>query len=142
MKGETVESVNGRVVGLALASLVALDVVLATWGFIFPGAWFSLFHGAPRVDPQAYLPRAAGNWTAFAVLQAMALARWKKAPHWLAIVAGVRLSDVFTDISCAIFCHNLSPAGLVLLPLAGLGNLFFGLWFLFLHKRVTRSPHF
>ncbi len=135
------KAVNAKLVGAALAFLVALDVTLAVWGFCFPRLWFSLFHGAAYVDPQAYLPRAAGNWSAFAILQALSLSRWKKAPHWLAVVAGVRLSDVFTDLSCMIFCQSLSPAGLLLLSAAGLGNLFFGLYFLVLHKRVSGAAH-
>ncbi|MBI5845425.1 MAG: hypothetical protein HZB23_12245 [Deltaproteobacteria bacterium] len=131
---------NHRLVASILASLVVLDVVLAVWGFAFPELWFSVFHGAAYVDPQGYLPRAAGNWTAFAILQALAFLRWEKAPHWLAVVAGVRLSDVFTDLSCMIFCENLSGAGLVLLSAAGLGNVFFGLYFLYIHRRVASPP--
>lgn len=132
---------NHRLISSILASLAALDVALAVWGYGFPELWFTVFHGAAYVDPQGYLPRAAGNWTAFAILQVIAFFRWKKAPHWLAIAAGLRLSDVFTDFSCMIFCENLSGPGLVLLSAAALGNLFFGFCLLFIHKRVARSLH-
>lgn len=140
-KGVAMKLPNTRLVSSILALLVALDVTLAIWGFGFPEAWFRLFHGAAYVDPQGYLPRAAGNWTAFAILQALAFFRWKKAPHWLAIVAGVRLSDIFTDFSCMIFCESLSGIGLVLFTAAGLGNILFGLYFLNIHKRLTRSAY-
>jgi hypothetical protein len=58
------------------------------------------------VDPQALMQRMGGNWAAFAGLQAIAALRWKSSPRWLLIVAGVRLSDVFTDLTCVLLCDS------------------------------------
>jgi hypothetical protein len=65
-----------------LGGLLALDVGLAVWGFLFPEAWFRFFHGADYLDPQGLLPRCAANWLAFAIVQACVLLRWRRSPGW------------------------------------------------------------
>jgi hypothetical protein len=111
-----------------LGGLVALDLGLAVWGFGFPDLWFRFFHGAERVDPQALLPRAAASWLAFSVLQLVALLRWERDRRWLAAIAGVRLADALTDVTCLAFAATTTPAAWVLFPIAGAGNLALGAW--------------
>jgi len=126
-----------RLVTSILLALVLLDLVLATWGFAFPELWFQVWHGAPYVDPQALLPRAAASWAAFCILQFIALVRWRSSPRWLVLVAGVRLADSLTDVTCAFMATDITLAGQVLFPLAGIGNMAVGLLLLRWHRVVT-----
>jgi hypothetical protein len=116
-----------------LASLVALDLTLAITGFFFPSFWFSLFHAAPYVDPQGLLPRTAASWLAFAIVQTVALVRYEKQPHWLYVVAGLRLGDVLTDWTYIAACAHLTPIGWVLLGVASPGNAL-AAWYLMRRK--------
>lgn len=118
-----------------LASLVLLDVTLALWGYLFPEAWFHLFHGVPYDDPQGFLRRCAGNWAMFAVLQGLALWKWSSRPIWLGIVAGVRFSDLLTDGSYLWFCTDITPLGRWLLLAAGPLNLACGIYFYLAYER-------
>jgi hypothetical protein len=88
-----------RRVTILLAILVGFDVVLTVWAGAFPRQWFAVFHGVGYDDPEGFLRRCAANWAAFALFQAIALACWRRDPVWLAIVAGVRFSDIFTDLT-------------------------------------------
>jgi hypothetical protein len=119
-----------RRIRLVLGALVALDLVLAAWGFLLPGLWFRFFHGAELVDPQAYLPRAAASWAAFFLVQLIALVRWERERRWLAAVAGMRLGDALTDVTCLAFAASTTPAAWILFPVAGAGNLALGAWLL------------
>jgi hypothetical protein len=61
--------------------------------------------------------RSAGQWAAFALAQGIVLACWRKRPIWLAIVAGVRFSDLFTDVSYVLAVPSLTTLGWIcLLP--------------------------
>ncbi len=111
----TVEKRGERTLDAILLSLVLLDLALSVWAFCFPQAWFSAFHGVAYVDPEGLLPRMAANWAAFALFQAVALLRWRRGPHWLAVAAGVRLSDIFTDWTYLLFCHDVTWFGRVAL---------------------------
>jgi hypothetical protein len=113
-----------------LAGLVALDLLLAAWGFLAPGLWFRFFHDGAAVDPQALLARCAAAWLAFALVQLHALFVWRRAPLWLAAVAGMRLGDALTDVTCVAFCERATWAAWVLFPVAGAGNVALGLWLL------------
>ncbi len=122
-----------------LLFLVVLDVTLSTVAFFFPQLWFDLFHGVPYVDPQGYLRRCAANWTAFALFQAIALARWRRSPHWLAVVAGIRLSDIFTDWTYLWFCQDITFFGRASLFVVSPANLWLGWQFLRFHGRASGS---
>ena len=122
-----------------LLSLVALDAILATWGFGFPALWFRFFHGSDYVDPQGLLRRCAANWLAFALLQAAALWRWRRDPRWLTLVAGMRLGDALTDVTCLAFSARATAAAWILFPIAGLGNVAIGVW-LFRRSRSGYIP--
>lgn len=74
----------------------------ARFGFVFglsffPKLWFTIFHNAEYIDPQALLKRTGGVWIAFTLLQAYAYFCFEKKPHWLVLVAGVRMTELFSD---------------------------------------------
>lgn len=110
-------------INLILVLLIVLDLFLAVWGFFFPEAWYRFWHGAPYVDPQALLPRCAANWAAFFLFQVIALFKWRAMPWWLMVVAGMRLGDIFTDITCTMMADSMTLIGKFAFPLAGLFNL-------------------
>jgi hypothetical protein len=120
-----------------LASLVALDVVLTIWAGFFPELWFRAFHGIAYDDPEGFLRRCAASWAAFAILQAIALGRWRQDPRWLLIVAGVRLSDVFTDWTYLAFARDRTWFAWASLTLTSPANLWLGLFLLRRHAAVT-----
>ena len=94
------------------------DTSLFLIAWLAPDLWFRLLHGvAPAGLEVAFLRRTAGQWAAFALAQGIALACWRKRPIWLAIVAGVRFSDLFTDISYILAVPSLTTLGWIcLLP--------------------------
>jgi hypothetical protein len=122
----TLEKRRKRTIDAILLSLLLLDVTLSVWAFFFPDAWFSVFHGVPRVDPQGLLPRMAANWAAFAVFQTVALVRWRRRPYWLAVAAGLRLSDIFTDWTYLVACHDVTWFGRIALLAASPMNVLAG----------------
>lgn len=115
-----------RGVHAILVALVATDFVLSVWGFFFPSLWFSFFHGAAYVDPQGLLRRCAASWLAFFVLQTIALFRWRRDAMWLAVVAGCRLGDALTDVTCLAFASSTTPFAWIAFPIAGVGNVVVG----------------
>jgi hypothetical protein len=121
-----------------LVGLVVLDLALAIWGFVFPDTWFSFFHGSSRIDPRALLFRCAANWTGFVVIQVIALARWRVRPVWIAVVAGCRLGDVLTDVTCLVFSESHTVFAWIAFPLAGLGNVVLGVFLLRAFDRITQ----
>jgi hypothetical protein len=95
------------------------DTLLFAISWIAPDLWFRLFnHALPVGFDVAFLRRSAGQWIAFALVQAITLWRWKKQPVWLPIEAGVRFSDLFTDLSyIMVTWHSLTTLGwFMLLP--------------------------
>lgn len=113
-----------------LWSLVLLDGTLVPWALAFPELWFKAFHGIGYDDPQGYLRRCGANWAAFLLCQILAVMRWRRDAVWLAIVAGVRLSDIFTDVTHVLVARDTTLfARLTLAPMS-LGNLLFGLFLL------------
>lgn len=128
---------RAAVIDSTLGSLAALDLVLSVWGFAFPEAWYAFFHGAAYVDPQGLLPRCAANWLAFFLIQAVALGRWRRTPGLLLVVAGCRLGDMLTDITCLVFASNVTVFGAIAFPIAGLGNVALGTALIRLHHAHT-----
>ncbi len=120
-----------------LLSLVLLDIVLLVIGYFFPQFWFKIFHGVEYIDPQGFLPRCAGHWTMFAILQGIALLKWRKDIVWLPIVAGVRFSDMLTDWSYLYFCSDITLFGKMALFGAGPGNFLFGLFLFKAYKQFV-----
>ena len=92
------------------------DTLLFLIAWFAPHLWFQVFHGsAPTVLETAFLRRSAGQWAAFALAQGITLWQWRKNPVWLAVEAGIRFSDLFTDISYVLSVPSLSPIGWTLL---------------------------
>jgi hypothetical protein len=94
------------------------DTFLFVVAWVAPALWFRMFHASvPTGLETAFLRRSAGQWAAFALVQAITLWRWKKDPIWLVVVAAVRFSDLFTDMSYVLSVPSLTALGWVcLLP--------------------------
>ena len=92
------------------------DTVIFVLAWAAPEIWFRLLHAAvPAGLEVALLRRSAGQWAAFALAQAITLWRWRKEPVWLAVSAGVRFSDLFTDVSYILAVPSLTTLGWILL---------------------------
>lgn len=101
------------------------DTLLFLMSWLAPSLWFKVFHSsvpAPGLEV-AFLRRSGGQWAAFALAQAISLWRWRKQPIWLPITAGVRFSDLFTDISYILAAPSLTTIGWILLTPPPLLNL-------------------
>ena len=116
-------------INLLLAGLVILDVLLSGICLFFPQLWFRLFHGAPYIDPEGLLRRTGAVWAAFTLLQLIALIRWQRYPHWLVLIAGVRLTEIFSDWTYLFFCSNVTWFGRIALFVSPPVNFAFG-WIL------------
>ena len=106
------------VIVIYLWAALAEDTVIFVLAWLAPDIWFRLFHASvPAGLEVALLRRSAGQWAAFALAQAITLWRWKKDPVWLAVAAGVRFSDLFTDVSYILAVPSLTRLGwIVLVP--------------------------
>jgi len=122
---------------LLLLALVVLDILLSGTTLLFPSYWFRLFHGAEYIDPQALLKRTGAVWVAFTLLQFLALVRWKKQPHWLVLIAGVRLTEIFSDWTYLVFCSTITVPGWIGLLVSPPANLFFAWILIRTWKQVT-----
>jgi hypothetical protein len=122
---------------LLLAGLVLLDIVLSGTCLFFPDTWFRWFHNAPYIDPQALLRRTGAVWASFTLLQLIALMRWQRYPHWLVLIAGVRLTEIFSDWTYLLLCSNITWFGRLALFVSPPANLLFGLMLLRTWARVT-----
>jgi hypothetical protein len=92
------------------------DILLFLMSWLAPDIWFRVFHTAvPAGLDSAWLRRSGGQWAAFALAQGIAIWRWRTDPVWLAVVAGVRFSDLFTDISYILAVPSLTTIGWILL---------------------------
>jgi hypothetical protein len=116
------------------------DTIIFLMSWLAPDVWFRLFHNAvPASLDVAFLRRSGGQWAAFAIAQAIALWRWRKQPVWLPIVAGVRFSDLFTDVSYILAVPSLTTLGwCVLIPLPFLN--FIGVVIMLRGYRQARAP--
>jgi len=129
-----------RLVHLVLTALVILDTTLVIWAFALPDLWFWAFHGldgGPELA-ELFLRRCGANWTAFLLFQAVAWKRWRAEPAWLAVVAGVRWSDIFTDPTYALLSTDATWFTWATLPLMGATNFALGL-FLFRSFLASRD---
>ena len=131
-----VSGTRARLVDLILIALVVFDLVVAVGAFLFPQLWYRLLHGAEYVDPQGLLRRTGAIWAAFTVLQVLALPRWRSAPYWLALVCGIRLSEMFADWTWLAFAQQVTPFGTAALIFTLPANLLI-CWFLFATYRLA-----
>ena len=92
------------------------DTILFVVAWLSPNTWFRIFHASTAAGLETtFLRRSAGQWAAFALAQAITLWRWRRDPVWLAVTAGVRFSDLFTDVSYVLSAPSLTTLGWVLL---------------------------
>jgi hypothetical protein len=122
-----------------LFALVILDVVLSATCLLWPEKWFMTFHGAPYIDPQGLLKRTGAVWVAFSLLQLIAFIRWEKAPWWLVLIAGVRLTELFSDWTYMYVAQSMTTWGKVGLFIAPPGNLVFGFILIWAYKKMLRN---
>lgn len=113
---------------VVLLGLLALDVTLAVVALGFPDFWFHVFHGTPAPTDLVYFRRTGAQWAGFAVVQAIALARWRRDPRWLAAVAGVRLCDVLTDWTALACMSERTLFAWLALMTTGPANAAFAAW--------------
>jgi hypothetical protein len=113
------------------------DLGLAALAVAWPDAWFRQMHGVPRVDPQALLARTGLVWAAFSLFHALAFFRWRKQPHWLVIVGGMRLAELFADLGYLLLAHDTTPAGRMALALAAPTNVLFAAFFIQTYLQVA-----
>ncbi|RSL17181.1 hypothetical protein EDE15_2710 [Edaphobacter aggregans] len=116
------------------------DTFLFLMAWFAPDLWFKVFHASvPAGLEVAFLRRSAGQWAAFALAQAITLWRWQKQPVWLPITAGIRFSDLFTDISYILAAPSLTPIGWMLLLPPPLLNLIGVIILLRGYKQIQNS---
>ena len=102
---------RARLIDILLIALIVFDLAVAVGAFLFPQLWYRILHDAEYVDPQGLLRRTGAIWAAFTVLQVLALPRWRTAPYWLALVCGIRLSEMFADWTYLAFADHVTPFG-------------------------------
>ncbi len=102
------------------------DTTIFVLSWLAPEVWFQWFHHLQPVGLDvALLRRAGGQWAAFAAVQAITLWRWRAQPAWLMVVAGLRASDLLTDLSYIAAVPSLTTLGWVALsPPAFLNTAF------------------
>ena len=127
-----------KIIYAVLLSLIFLDLAVSILGFFYPDIWNSFFHGTLYADSQALLKRCAANWFAFFILQAIALFRWEKATWWLILIAGCRLGDCLTDVTCLTFSSSITIYGIIAFSMAGLGNIIIGIYFINRYLKINQ----
>ncbi len=122
-----------------LAFLVILDIVLSVTAIFFPATWFMFIHGVEYWDPQGLLMRMGGVWIAFVFVQFIALIKWEKYPWLLVLVAGMRLTEIFSDWVYLHSAQNITMFGRLGLLIAPVSNLAFGFVLVWLYLKMTKE---
>ena len=126
-------------VNILLLFLIILDLVLCTLALLFPKTWFKIFHDQPYTDPQGLLRRTGAVWAAFTLLQVIAYIKWEKQSYWLVLIAGVRLTELFSDWTYLYFAQKTTWSARLSLFIAPPANLAMG-WFLIAsYLRLTQG---
>lgn len=125
---------------LVLAILVLVDLVLSTTCLLYPDTWFMTFHGVPydNLDVEGLLKRTGALWVAFTLLQLIAMFRWPKEPWWLVLIAGVRLTELFSDWTYIYVAHTITTYGKLALFIAPPSNLALGIFLVWAYKKIMR----
>jgi hypothetical protein len=140
--GVAMNAPRRRLTSALLIGFAVWDLILAAGALAFPDLWFRLFHGVPHDDPQALLARTGAVWLAFALFHFIAWRRWRAAPHWLAIVGGMRLAEIFADPAYALLAESTTTPGRIGLLAAAPVNLVVALYFIrvYLKEAGTAAP--
>lgn len=131
---------NRAQVNVFFVGLILLDLFLSSIAIGFPERWSESMHGLPYVDPAGLLRRTGALWVAFTLLQTIALFRWQKQPYWLALVAGVRFTELFSDWVTLLAAKQVTVLGTAGLLIAPPSNLLFGLILISTYKRLRSGP--
>jgi hypothetical protein len=124
-----------------LIYLVLLDAILSTTALFFPETWFKVFHDAPYVDPQGLCRRTGAVWVAFTLLQIIALFRWQKEPWWLVLIAGIRLTELFSDWTYIYVSQSLTAFGFFGLFISPPGNLAIGCFLVWVYLKTAQGGY-
>lgn len=126
-----------------LVFLVILDLVLSTTCLLYPDKWFMTFHGVhyAGLDVEGLLKRTGAVWVAFTLLQLIALIKWEKQPWWLVLIAGVRLTELFSDWTYMYVAHTMTTIGNIGLFIAPPGNLAFGWFLIWAYRKIMKESY-
>jgi hypothetical protein len=127
------------IVKLLLLVLIVKDIILFVLCFFYPETWFKIFHNAPYVDPQGLLQRTGAVWVAFTLWQIVALLRWEKEPFWLAVIAGIRWTEIFSDWVYIYVSASMTWYGRLALFLVAPGNLLIGFFLIWVYRQMMRE---
>jgi len=120
---------NKTVINALLIGLILLDAAYVVVVWFFPDIWFGYFHGIPYNDPEGLLRRAGAVWLAFTVVQLVTCIKWPSEPYWLAVVAGLRSAELFTEWTYLCVARDLTPMGKIGLLISTPANLIVCLFF-------------
>ena len=121
---------NRLVINILLLGLVVLDAAYVVVVLFFPDLWFNYFHGIPYLDPEGLLRRAGAVWLSFTLIQLVAYLRWQSEPYWLAIIAGLRSAELFTEWTYLYFARDITSMGRIGLLVSTPANMIV-CWFFF-----------
>jgi len=118
-----------RTVKLVLLALIILDIIFPVVIFGLHPLWPQLFHGMNHDDTLGLLQRLGAGWAAFAVWQIVAYLKWEREPGWLAVVAGIRWTEIWADWVYVYFADHSTLLAWVALGGASPVNLLAGWYF-------------
>lgn len=124
---------------ILLAVLVVWDIGLSVSTIFFPDFFFKVAHGAPYIDPQGLIKRTGAVWAAFVLLQTIAIFRWEKATWWLVLIAGVRMTELFSDWVYICVAESWTTIGRVTVFTQPPMNLAIGLFLIWAYKKIMKS---
>jgi Na+-driven multidrug efflux pump len=122
-----------------LLIVIVLDVCYFVICVFFPEQWFKMFHGSPYVDPQGLLRRNGAIWGTMALFQLLALINWRRKPYWLAIIGGLRGSEIFAEWVYLYFARNMTGIGSVSLLVATPLNIAVSFFFIWCYLKIAKE---
>ncbi len=129
-----------RRITVILYALVVYDIILSTLTILFPDLWDGFIHGAVYDDPRGLLTRTGAVWAAFSLFQLMAALKWRVQLFWLPLIAGIRLTEVFSDWTYLYVAQDVTWFGWIGLFVNPPMNLFLGWYFVRAYRRALREP--
>ena len=134
-----ISSRHRTAINVFLLGFAVWDSILAAICLFLPDTWFHMIHGTSYVDPQALLRRTGAVWAGFGLFHLLAFIKWRAQPYWLVIVGGMRLSEIFADLTYLFLAQNITVNGRLGLLLATPSNIFFSLFFIRSFLLLARS---
>ena len=128
---------NIKFINLLLLFLVILDLILSAICLLRPDLWVKLMHGTEYSDSLGLIRRMGAVWLAFFVFQLVALLFWQKHSYLLVLVAGIRLTEVFSDWFYWYFTEYLTGFAHFGLLISPPSNLLFGIILIKAYKKMN-----